>query len=271
MDPHFSIISPREAYNLLFASIVVLDARSPSPIPDHMYPGSVAVSLSNCEDSHKLSEIFADAYKECLELYSPDDPKTVLLFCSKEAVSRLGMSLSDIGSILTVSFKQNTPVKFVALVEIQAFLQKYRFLFEDATFQIYPNEVEDQLFVGSAACLKNLEKLGITSVLSLTGRKIDTPNGVDCHLHYNIADSLSADMASALDVVLPWIDEQFSCNKKILVHCEQGQSRSVTAVVAYLCESKNLKWYNALAMVKNCRPSARPNETFLQLLQEKYQ
>jgi protein-tyrosine phosphatase len=236
-----------------------------------MYPGSVSVNLCSCKTNEKSGAVFADAYKKCIELYGPDDPKTVLLFCSKEPICQPGMSLSDIGSIATACFKRNTAVKCIALVEMQPFLQKYKFLLEDTTFKIYPNEIEEQLYVGSAGCLPNVKKLGITSVLTLTEREIGTPSGVDCHLHYNIADSLSADMATALEVVLPWIDEQISSNKKILVHCEQGQSRSVTVVVAYLCQSKNLKWYNALEMVKNCRLSAKPNEYFLKLLQEKYQ
>jgi hypothetical protein len=263
MDPSFSIISPREAYNKLFASIVVLDASRQSHTPDHMYPGSVGVNLCDCESNHKLGRAFSNAYKECVELYGPDDPQKVLLFCDQETVDQSGMSLSDLGGIVAASFNDNgiTSVNSVALVERQRFCLKYEFLFEDATFQIYPNEIEELLFLGSAGCVQNVAKLGITSVLTLTEKNVQIPSCIEFHLHYNIADSLSADMATALDSVLPWIDEQHSNNRKVLVHCEQGQSRSVTAVVAYLCQSKSLKWYDALAIVKGCRPTSSASLT----------
>ena len=57
-------------------------------------------------------------------------------------------------------------------------------------------------------------------------------------------------------------------NKNILVHCENGVSRSVTIILAYLIKIKNMKLKDALSLVKNTRTSTftRPNSGFAKQL-----
>jgi protein-tyrosine phosphatase len=267
--PHqATVITPREAYNLLFESIVVLDVRASKTGPAELYPGSVAAVLAPSTDAHQL---VAGAYQECLDCYGPDDTKTVLLIVSKDVFEPPAAvtSLAQFGRIAAASLKEKDVGKIV-LVAMELFVNRFGFLFTDGTFKIYPNEIEECLFVGSQGCLPNLKALEMVSVLTLTERSVELPDCVAHHLHYHIADSLDADISKAIDEVVPWISDQITQGRRTLVHCEQGQSRSVSAVVAYICESRNLKCNDALAIVKVCRPTARPNEHFMEFLQERY-
>ena len=62
-------------------------------------------------------------------------------------------------------------------------------------------------------------------------------------------------------------------NKKILIHCRAGMSRSAALVISYLIKKrfyettpKNAVKYNAFGKVKKIRSCIYPNEGFLQEL-----
>jgi len=259
------ILSPREAFNLLLSdSIVVLDGRKE---PGSLYPGSVPLSVTE----ETLQQCICASYKQCVDEYGPENPKTVLFFVPGGGVTRNGRrtSLSDFGEEACISLKKSGVVR-VTLVEVESFVDKFGFLLIGGNFDIYPNEITDTLYLGSKASLTHIDKLGITAVLTLTERPVEVPECVEAHKHFHIADSLSADMASALEECCPWLKEQIFQGRKVLVHCEQGMSRSACVVVAYLCEATGEKWYNVLAEVKNCRPLARPNGHFIKILEQRY-
>ena len=49
---------------------------------------------------------------------------------------------------------------------------------------------------------------------------------------------------------------------KVLVHCAAGMSRSVTTIISYLVAEKEMRWKQALALIKSARPVVRPNPAF---------
>ena len=53
---------------------------------------------------------------------------------------------------------------------------------------------------------------------------------------------------------------------KTLVHCQWGKSRSVSICVAYLIRYNRMTAEESVQMIKNIRPIAQPNKTFLQQL-----
>lgn len=63
------------------------------------------------------------------------------------------------------------------------------------------------------------------------------------------------DAAAQIDA---WLRE----GKRVLVHCREGISRSVVAVLRYLTRYEGCGWDEALALVQRSRPQARPNIRF---------
>jgi protein-tyrosine phosphatase len=57
-------------------------------------------------------------------------------------------------------------------------------------------------------------------------------------------------------------------NGKILVHCWQGQSRSVSIIVAHLMKADHIRYEEAIALVRKTREQASPNLRFVQELKQ---
>ena len=51
-------------------------------------------------------------------------------------------------------------------------------------------------------------------------------------------------------------------NKKILIHCSAGKSRSASCVIHYLMKKENLSYDDAILYVSKCRPIIEPNNGF---------
>ena len=54
----------------------------------------------------------------------------------------------------------------------------------------------------------------------------------------------------------------------VVIHCDQGKSRSGSIVIAWEMISKKLSYDEALAEVKKCRPLVQPNPAFVEVLRE---
>lgn len=52
----------------------------------------------------------------------------------------------------------------------------------------------------------------------------------------------------------------------ILIHCNEGQSRSVSVILYYLMTKHNYSFDNALKYIQNIKPDANPNYSFQQAL-----
>jgi len=68
---------------------------------------------------------------------------------------------------------------------------------------------------------------------------------------------------------LPFIAEALAAGGRVLVHCEQGQSRSASVVAAHLMSSEQVGVHEALAVLRKHRPSVRPNAGFMDQLEER--
>jgi predicted protein tyrosine phosphatase len=63
---------------------------------------------------------------------------------------------------------------------------------------------------------------------------------------------------SAAEQIHQWVES----DKRVLVHCFAGVSRSVTAVIWYLMRYRGMTWDEALAMIRASRAVANPNIRF---------
>lgn len=128
------------------------------------------------------------------------------------------------------------------------------------------NEVRPGLFVGSLKSARDWEGLqehGVTAVLNAVAVKF--PDKFPGHfesMDVYMVDRKCQDLLSYLPATTSWLMEQARRNQTILVHCEEGRSRSVSIMIAYLMASEGLSYGEAKADVVAARPQARLNSGF---------
>jgi len=311
-----TFLAPHEAYNfLLQRSVLMLDCcatqqldvgrdRPPSgtpggqehdrdngeslrPIPPRDTTASHRASAATLQGAmagsawlntaSPLCEAAAAAVKLVLDELTPDEPKIALVFfdANERAVE------------LAEALRSNYGCRKVFATERAGLVSAGRqFLFWPGAQQlILPSEiVPGKLFLGSRASLNThaTELLGISAVVSLLdttfGRPVSPPEGAR-HVLVPIADRLDADLDMAIQKSLPFIfDELTQPYSRVLVHCEAGQSRSASIVIAALLAQPQLMGRpanervgvdKALAFVQDQRPQVRPNDGFMYTLRKR--
>jgi len=84
----------------------------------------------------------------------------------------------------------------------------------------------------------------------------------------DILDTPSADLKSHLDDACARIEKSLASGKNVLVHCQQGISRSASVVIAYLIKKYGMSYEYAFAFVKRYRACIDPNPGFVKCLKE---
>ena len=128
--------------------------------------------------------------------------------------------------------------------------------------------VRPGLYLGSQAAenspLEDLTAQGITSVLQLgTGFLMQPTHPSLQYKCIAVADFAHAELIKMLiqEKAFQFIEEGIQ-KGGILVHCQAGMSRSVSAVVAHLMIKEKLLFEDALVEVIKCRRIAAPNRGF---------
>jgi len=123
----------------------------------------------------------------------------------------------------------------------------------------------------SACCFHLLRKIGVTLIVNCT-EDIPEPTkealgGIAWH-RLALADVEEQDLGAALEEGLSLIDEAKASNGRVLVHCHEGKSRSISMCLAYLMTREKLPLAAALEFVKGRRKQARPNVGFMRQLSD---
>ena len=126
----------------------------------------------------------------------------------------------------------------------------------------------DGLYVGSIGAAYNLpglDKEGITHIVSLErGAPCHFPWRHEClHIDY-IWDDGDPDnnITQTLDASLPFIHDALEKDGRVLVHCWNGESRSVSTIIAYMIKYFNIGPKTALEKIQKTRPTAKPNRHY---------
>ena len=150
---------------------------------------------------------------------------------------------------------------------------------EDGTSQLHIGGFEATLTEASVGLDKSADKgplletkaeqlrsAGIKTVISLTVNEPQHASGVE-YFAYKLNDSEETDLESVWDEVCNRIDGGLRKPGGVLVHCDQGVSRSGSTVAAYLMRRlAPMKPVRALQLVKMSRKQVNPNPSFLRQL-----
>jgi len=262
MSTQISRVSAREAFNRVVAeSVLLFDC---CLTPAELVPGAVALDLNLSPVDVAVSA----AYQWAMDELGPEDHRFAVVFdddCSRSVERVHGREVAE-------WLVKEGNCRQVWMVDREAFAREYGFILGAPLeeVQAHPQEIINSLFLGSILTLnpKALDNLRITHVVSVMDRDIQAV-GERSHIHCRVADSTEVDIGPTIDEALSFIHAALSSGGRVLVHCEQGQSRSASVVIAHILRTTpSMGLGEALALVKSQRPLARPNPGFMKQLQQ---
>ncbi len=131
------------------------------------------------------------------------------------------------------------------------------------------NEIIPGLFLSAYADTINkhdLFALGITHVINLSQIPSKHSNSFQVY-EINVSDYPETDISQYFTQTSRFITNSLIYQKKVLVYCFWGMSRSVSIVVAFLIKKRHMSFQDAMELVKEKRPCAEPNSGFIEQLQ----
>ncbi|MED6194489.1 Very-long-chain (3R)-3-hydroxyacyl-CoA dehydratase [Stylosanthes scabra] len=138
-----------------------------------------------------------------------------------------------------------------------------------------PSAVTNTLYVGGALAARSvytLQRLGITHILCLCTNEIGQADSqfpdLFTYKNFSVSDNEDCNISSIFEEACDFIDYVEQIGQRVLVHCFEGRSRSVTLVLAYLMLRKKFTLLEAWTTLKRVHRRAQPNDGFAKILQE---
>ena len=132
------------------------------------------------------------------------------------------------------------------------------------------SEIIPNIFISSKTIAENfnlLKKNGITSIINLASQVCESSKGFN-QLNIPMQDGGDDNLLSYIWDTTLMIDETLNNNGKILIHCLEGVSRSVSICIAYLILKFNYDYFKAFNLIRSKRRVASPHPKFIaQLIQ----
>jgi len=133
------------------------------------------------------------------------------------------------------------------------------------------HEIIPGLYLGTdqaAECVNTLKKHGITSVLSVIDFKVNVPTEqVSDQEHVSIEDYPHVDISPAINQAIKFVEKARKENRKVLVHCNMGKSRSASVMVGLVQNINQVDSRAALNLVRKKRSVVDINYGFKKQLQ----
>ena len=135
------------------------------------------------------------------------------------------------------------------------------------------NEIIYGLYIGnlnSVYDINGLKNEGITEIISvIAGFEPPYPNDFN-YLIINALDNENTNLMKSFEKTNEFIQKAFYENKKVLIHCQAGRSRSATILAAYLIKTFGMNSKTVLEIIKSKRSIIQPNKYFSKQLEEYY-
>lgn len=129
------------------------------------------------------------------------------------------------------------------------------------------------LYLGSISAvldpsiLKEHDIHHLVQVLDVPWLPASEQDGYECY-RLDILDLESQDLKPHLEDAVEDIDSALRRGCNVLVHCQQGISRSAAIVIAYLIRKRGMSFDSAVTFVRQRRPCIKPNSGFVRCLRE---
>lgn len=127
--------------------------------------------------------------------------------------------------------------------------------------------IEGFLYLGSDHIAKDseiLKQTGITHVINCAADySANYFEGPIKYKKYHLKDHVREQIECVFYDAIDFIEDARKQGGKVYVHCVQGVSRSATICLAYLIYSRKITFNDGLAYLKEKRPVANPNMTFI--------
>lgn len=139
--------------------------------------------------------------------------------------------------------------------------------------EIVPNVYLGPYLVASRTKRDSLQSQGITHIICVRQNieanfiRANFPEDFK-YLILDIADNLNENILHHFGTVYNFIEECLKLGGRVLVHGNQGISRSATLVIAYVMQKYNLSTKDALFLIQSRRLCVGPNLMFLNQLNE---
>ena len=122
------------------------------------------------------------------------------------------------------------------------------------------NRITERIYIGDWADwvnLRNDNPQGITAVLDCTGRDDGNEFYTLDKCFLNQADRAETDKGT-VGMAIGFLADEIRLGKKVLIHCEEGVSRSAIFTILWLMYN-GFGWDEAESLVRNARPIIAPN------------
>jgi protein-tyrosine phosphatase len=135
------------------------------------------------------------------------------------------------------------------------------------------DEILHGLYIGNIYSVYDsikLKNIGITHIISvLSGFDPPYPDTFN-YLILNALDNTNTHLSQNFEKTNKFIEEAFSENGKILIHCQAGRSRSATILAAYIIKTFGMPVDITINLIKSKRNIIEPNSEFINQLREYY-
>mmetsp|Transcript_15092 Transcript_15092/g.23831 ORF Transcript_15092/g.23831 Transcript_15092/m.23831 type:complete len:261 (-) Transcript_15092:161-943(-) len=121
----------------------------------------------------------------------------------------------------------------------------------------------------SASSFDAMQQLGVRCILNVTADLVEPTASELGNIEWHripLHDTEDQDLTNALNEGLVIIDRVSATGGKVLIHCHEGRSRSVTLALAHLITRNRMSLADAIGLVKSHRPEAQPNAGFMRQL-----
>jgi len=138
----------------------------------------------------------------------------------------------------------------------------------------FPSElIENFLYLGSLLSADKMEVLKLLNITRIVNTAGELANFFHDHpdfmyMKVPVDDYPSTIIKIYFDETFNFIDSAHKENKRVLVHCAMGISRSATICIGYLVARRGYTLWDAYNLVKFARPFIKPNPGFCKQLVE---
>lgn len=117
-----------------------------------------------------------------------------------------------------------------------------------------------------ATCIKALEKFNIEVIINCTTSVENKFEKKEiCYFRVPLSDDYSQSMLKLLPSAIEFINKKGN-DRNVLIHCNQGVSRSVSVYISWLIQIRNINFRDSLKFVQGRRKVAQPNPGFIKQL-----